>query len=162
MINFMRKTILGLVLLVVAQGISASDMLMARVTMKADLAIEYLKTSLEEHGYSIAHIQLCDGGMEEFGYKSDFYRVIFFGKGEEVRRISKTHPEMAAFMPLKVAVIAEKKETLLTIVNPMTLAAYFPNNEMQMQFSRWFNDIQSIFDDMHKAAGQEVAVHFHQ
>jgi hypothetical protein len=31
-----------------------------------------LQNSTQEHGYSVAHVQKCDGGMEEFGYNSDY------------------------------------------------------------------------------------------
>lgn len=128
---------------------AADNMLMARIPMKADLAIEYLKTSVEEHGYSVAHVQLCDTGMADFGYKSDFYRVVFFAKIDEVRHISEAHPEFVPYLPLKVAVIAERDETVVTAVNPRTFEVYYPEDQsMRVQFGRWYNDLQSIYDDL--------------
>ncbi len=136
--------------------VAADEMLMLRLNMKADLAVEYLKTAVEEHGYSVAHIQLCDGGMKDFGYKSDTYRVVFFGKIEEVRQISETHPEFVAYVPLKMTVVAEGDEAVMSIVNPQTFNQYYRGDEqMRIQFARWYNDIRSIFVDMGKAAGQK-------
>ena len=130
----------------------ADELLMARIAMKADLAVEYLKSSVEEHGYSVAHIQLCDGGMADFGYKSDVYRVVFFGKLDEVRRISQQHPEFASYMPLKMTVVAERDETVLTAVNPRNFDQFYPDDrQMRIQFGRWKNDIESIFVDLQRA-----------
>jgi uncharacterized protein (DUF302 family) len=137
----------------------ADEMIMARVNMKADLAIEYLKTAIEDHGYAVAHTQKCDSGMAEFGLHSDFYRVVFFGKLDEVRRISAKHPEFVAYLPLKIVVEAEKSETVMVAVNPLTFNRYYADDpEMQTQFRRWRNDILSIFEDVHKAAGGAVAL----
>lgn len=145
----LRKILLLALLFALAAPAFADKMLMGRIANKADVAMEMVQDVIREHGYEIAHIQLCDGGMETFGYKSDVYRVIFFGKGEEVRRISKTNPEFVAYLPLKIAVIAEKDDTMVTIVNPLIFNNYYPNDEdMKIQFGRWYNDIMSIFNDL--------------
>jgi len=152
------KRVLLLVLLLIAGAASADGMLMSRVAMKADLAIEYLKTAIEEHGYALAHIQKCDSGLAGFGFHSDTYRVLFFGKLDEVRRISEHHPEFTPYLPLKIAVEAERDETLMVAVDPTTLARYFAGDPgMVIQFRRWKNDILSIFADVQKAAGGPVA-----
>ncbi|HHI75970.1 MAG TPA: hypothetical protein ENJ94_02245 [Gammaproteobacteria bacterium] len=136
----------------------AQQMLMSRVAMKSELAIEYLKTAIEEHGYALAHIQKCDSGLAGFGFHSDTYRVLFFGKLAEVRRISDEHPEFTPYLPLKIAVEAEKDETLMVAVDPTTFERYFAGDEeMIVQFRRWRNDILSIFQDVQKAAGDRVA-----
>ncbi len=153
--------LVGLLLLLCGGNALADTMVMARIAMKAELALEYVKSSVEEHGYSIAHIQLCDGGMKEFGYKSDVYRVVFFGKVEEVRQISEKYPEFVSYLPLKMTVVAERDETVLTIVNPKAFAPYYAGNEeLQIQFGRWYNDIVSIINDVRKATGQKVALKY--
>ena len=153
----LRSYLLMALLALGSMHASADEMLMARVMMKADLAFEYLVTSIEEHGYRVAHVQTCDEGMADFGYKSDFYRAVFFGKGEEVRRISAAHPEFAAYMPLKITVVAEKGETVLSIVNPRVFNNYYPDDRsMQVQLGRWYNDIQSIFRDLQQASAKHA------
>jgi len=152
---------LSLILLLMVGNAFADNMVMARVPMKADLTFEHLKDAIEGHGYSVAHVQLCDGGMKEFGYKSDLYRVVFFGKIEEVSHISEDHPEFVPYVPLKMTVVAERGETLLSIVNPQTYAVYYPNDkDMQIQFARWYNDILSILSDMQKITGEKVSMQF--
>lgn len=155
-IGWIRRVSL-VVLLVASVGASADNMIMARVPLRAELVIEYLNSSVEEHGYTIAHTQLCDGGMTDFGYKSDLYRVVFFGKIDEVRVISERHPELVSYLPLKIAVIAEKDETLLTVLNPEALAPYFADQALQIQLGRWRNDLISIFDDVRRSTAERIA-----
>lgn len=149
---------LSLAVLLAFSGIAFSDnMIMGRVPMRGEIVLEYVKSSIEEHGYTVAHIQLCDGGMKDFGYKSDLYRVVFFGKIAEVRAISERYPELVSYVPLKIAVIAEKDETLLSVLNPQALAPFFTDEEVQIQFARWSNDLESIFEDVRRSTAQHVA-----
>jgi len=149
---------LSLAVLLVFSGMAFSDnMIMGRVPMRGEIVLEYVISSIEEHGYTVAHIQLCDGGMKEFGYKSALYRVVFFGKIAEVRAISERYPELVSYVPLKIAVIAEKDETLLSVLNPQALAPFFTDEELQIQFARWSNDLKSIFEDVRRSTAQRVA-----
>ena len=146
-----------LVLSAASVVVSAENMIMGRAALRAEIVLEYLKSSIEEHGYSLAHIQLCDGGMKDFGYTSDVYRVVFFGKIDEVRRISESHPELVSYLPLKIAVIAEKDETLLSVLNPEALAPFFSDEHLQIQFSRWHSDLKSIFQDVRRSVAGHLA-----
>lgn len=127
------------------------NLIMARSSAKAEQVMGVLKETLTEYGYTVAHTQRCDGGMAEFDYKSDFYRVVFFGKLEEVREILARHPEMSAYLPLKIAVIAENDETLLAAMDPRALSPMFPEDpQLQLQLVHWHNDIQAMLDEMHR------------
>ena len=65
---------LALLLLLVASAIvNADNMIMGRAALRAEIVLEYVKSSIEEHGYTIAHVQLCDGGMKDFGYTCLLY-----------------------------------------------------------------------------------------
>lgn len=149
---------LSVVGLLLFSGIASADnMIMGRVPLRAEIAIEYVLGSIEEHGYTVAHIQLCDGGLSEFGYKSDLYRVVFFGKIDEVRNLSERYPEMVSYLPLKIAVIAEKDETLLTVLDPEALTRFFADQEIRIQLGRWKSDLTSIFTDVRRSAGRHSA-----
>jgi len=144
-----RFLILVLALLFSAPLLAGQPIMMVRSKLKAADAMEVLKETVQEYGYSIAHVQRCDGGMAEFDYKSDFYRVLFFGKIDEVRGILKRYPEMAPFLPLKIAVIAENDETVLAAVDPRALAHLYGHNPvLQVQFARWYNDIRSMMEEL--------------
>ena len=157
MIKLLKPLLLtGLLLppLLWSTAASANDLMMVRLAMKADIALEYVKTSIIEHEYIIAHEQLCDGGMTGFGYKTDTYRVLFFGKGDEIRMLSDKHPDIVSYLPLKMTVVAEKDETLLSILDPEFLAPYYNDRDTRIIFQRWKNDIRSIFNDVRRGVEQ--------
>ena len=147
-----RALLLGL-LLAGSSGGMADNMLdqrtlMVRTALDFERALGAVQQTLEEYGYSVAHIQRCDGGMSDFGYETDFYRVVFFGKVEEVRALSDRHPELAPFLPLKVLVAAERDESVLIALNPLALSAYFPDEDLAVQFARWYSDITAILEEL--------------
>jgi uncharacterized protein (DUF302 family) len=145
------KLFMGLVLALVLVLPARADqtLVMARSNAKASHVMDVLKETLPEYGYSIAHTQRCDGGMAEFHYKTDFYRVVFFGKLDEVRGILARYPEMSPYLPLKIAVIAENDETVLAAMDPRALGAMFPDDQvLHLQFDRWYNDIRAMLEEM--------------
>lgn len=128
--------------------VRAEGILMARSAVSFDEALPALTRSIEEHGYSVAHIQKCDGGLRGFGYQTDKYRVVFFGKLDEVRELTRRHVELAPFLPLKMAIFAEREETVLSIVNPKALAVFYDEPALRTQFDRWESDIRSVLKEM--------------
>ena len=149
----MKKLLLAALLLLMGSAHAiTNDMMMVRMHIKAEVAIEYLKSALEQRGYAIAHTQKCDGGMHSFGYTTDFYRSIFFGKGTEAREIAKAHPDFVSYIPLKMTVVAERDETVMSIVNPHAFDRFYSDDPMMLQhFKNWHHDILSIFSDLRAA-----------
>lgn len=127
---------------------STESILMVRTQLPFELAMDEVQTLMQDYGYAVAHTQRCDGGLTDFGYKSDYYRVVFFGKIDEVRLLSEKYPAIIPFLPLKMLVFAEKNETVLVALNPDTLSNYFDDPQLQIQLRRWQNDILSIFNEM--------------
>lgn len=144
----MLKTLLMLTALMLAAPAQAENMLMVRVHDSFEETMIQLKETLNDYGYRIAHIQKCDGGLSGFGYKTDLYKSVFFGKFEEMRRLTREHPEIIPYVPLKIAVMKEKDTVLLVAMNPTTLEPLFPNPDLHIQFERWESDIRAIFEEL--------------
>ncbi len=142
------KTLLMLVALMLAAPAQAENMLMVRVHDSFEETMIQLKETLNDYGYRIAHIQKCDGGLSGFGYKTDLYKSVFFGKFEEMRRLTREHPEIIPYVPLKIAVMKEKDTVLLVAMNPTTLEPLFPDPDLRIQFERWESDIRAIFEEL--------------
>ncbi len=138
-----------------ASQAAAEEILMARVQMYAPDAMAELQTGLRRRGYVVAHEQKCDGGMIQFGFETDYYRVAFFGKLDEVRALSDDFPELTPYLPLKVAVVAEGDESLLIALDPRGLAQYFPGSGLEGQFERWRDDMLSVVEDVRQAADRD-------
>lgn len=148
------KTFLKLCFVVLLLGSSVishaseDNLLMIRTLEPFEITMEKIQRLIEEYGYSVAHIQRCDGGLNDFDYETDYYRVIFFGKYEEVKALSNDYPELIPFLPLKFLVFAENDETVIVSLDPGTLADYFENPEIKHQLQRWHNDIDEMFSEM--------------
>jgi len=127
---------------------SEDHLLMVRTQQTFEIAMEKIQRLIEEYGYSVAHIQRCDGGLNDFDYETDYYRVIFFGKYKEVKALSNDYPELIPFLPLKFLVFAENDETVIVSLDPDTLADYFDNPDIKHQLRRWHNDIDEMFSEM--------------
>ena len=143
---------LGLMLVVLfcSSPLRAQSMLTVRAPVSFEQALAEAEYRIAEHGYKVAHIQRCDGGLKDFGYKSDFYRILFFGKLDEVQQLSEKYPQLAPFLPLKMLVFAENDDTILVAVNPLNLANFIDDSQVHAQLNQWNEDIESIFTQMHQ------------
>jgi len=126
----------------------AENMIMLRINHSFDNTMILLKEKLNEYGYKVAHIQKCDGGLTDSGYQTDMYKSIFFGKFEEMRQLTNTHPQVIPYVPLKIVVMKEKDTIVLVALNPETLAEFFPDKTLVTQFGRWASDIRAIFEEV--------------
>lgn len=138
-------------LLLAGQAQAEQTTLMARVKLPFEQVLELVKQEVADYGYTVAHIQKCDGGLAQFGYHTDKYQVVFFGKLEEVRRVSHTHPEMIPFLPLKLAVFAERDETVVVALDPLELGRYINDSHLQLQLARWNSDIRAMLAELRAA-----------
>jgi uncharacterized protein (DUF302 family) len=148
--KILQKLVFVIFLLGYVSFVNATDnLLMVRTERPFEVAMEKIKGLIEEYGYTVAHTQRCDGGLNDFGYETDYYRVIFFGKYEEVHALGGQYPEIIPFLPLKFLVFAENDETVIVSLNPHILADYFENSDLKNQLKRWRNDINEMFSEMH-------------
>ena len=83
--------------------VAAEDLLAARSTQSFPEAMLMLQESIREHGYTVSRVQRVDIGLTNMGYQTDKYRVVFFGKIDEVRELSNRHPEMIPYLPVEIS-----------------------------------------------------------
>ncbi|NIR30278.1 MAG: DUF302 domain-containing protein [Gammaproteobacteria bacterium] len=143
----LRQTLSLIGGLVLAAGAQASDLMMARSPKAFPEAMLALQESIKAHGYTISRVQRVDVGLSKMGYETDKYRVVFFGKPREVRRLSGRYPRLIPFLPLKVSIFAEGEETLIVAADPRWLAESFQDGEVATLLRRWERDLRSIMDD---------------
>lgn len=130
---------------------SAEHLLMARSVQPFPEAMSTLQESIRAHGYQVSRVQRVDIGLTKSGYKTDKYRVVFFGKPDEVRTLVAAHPEMAAYLPLKLAIFAEENESLLIAADPAEIYDFVEGADAAAARQRWSHDVNAIFDDIRAA-----------
>lgn len=144
--SFWRALILGLLLLPGLPAI-AEDLLMARVPMTFPEAMLKLQSTLKKYNHTLSRVQRVDIGLTAKGYKTDKYRIVFYGQAGEIRQLADEHPQLIPYLPHKIAIFAEDEETMLVAVNPEMLFLT-DDPKLQATMKKWHEDLQLIFKDM--------------
>ncbi len=124
----------------------ADELLMVRAERPFTDAINDLQIAIQDHGYKVARIQRVDVGMASGGYATAEYRLVFFGKPEEMREIEDRYPQLLPYLPLKIVIFAEGNSTLALTYNPAILHSFFKIDPLQSRFRTWEKDIREILD----------------
>lgn len=127
-------------------AVDTGELIMARSRQSFPETMSTLQQAIKRQGYTLSRVQRVDIGLTVRGFKTDKYRVVFFGKADEIHRMIKNYPELIPYLPLKIAIFAEADETLLTTSNPMVLADLFPQTELKKTFSQWHRDVTDIIN----------------
>jgi len=145
-----NRTIFGSLLLVwlmlLIAPSRADELLMVRAERPFGDAISDLQIAIQDRGYQVARIQRVDVGLASGGYTTAEYRLVFFGKPEEMRELESRHPEVLPYLPLKIVIFAEGDSTLALAYNPAILQTFFKKAALQDQTRRWEKDIRAILD----------------
>lgn len=148
----MRKImqLITALLLITAPPLQAGndELLMMRSSQSFPETMLALQKKIGEYGYTVSRVQRVDIGLTTSGFATDKYRIVFFGKPEEVRHLSSRYPQLIPYLPLKVTIFAEQEETLLTTFDPTLLTDLAADEEFRSQAMRWRNDIIAIFDEL--------------
>jgi len=144
-----RLLALSLLLLIAFTApVMAEELMMVRVKQSFPEAMLKFQEVIKEHGYTLSRVQCVDIGLSNMGYKTDKYRVVFFGKEDQNRWLIEKHPELIPYLPLKVAVYSEEQDTMMVSANLEILIS--PDDpELKKIVSGWQKDIQSMFKEMH-------------
>jgi uncharacterized protein (DUF302 family) len=131
---------------------TADELIMARVPAAFPETMSTLQEVIREHGYTVSRVQRVDVGLTKTGYQTAEYRVVFFGKPEQVKKLPQRYPELVPYMPLSVTIFAERDETLLVSLNPSKLAEFYPQKELKKYFEEWE---QAVVDIVEKVKAEE-------
>lgn len=139
------RTLLLAIFLFAACGVATADeLIMVRVNRAFPETMTNLQEEIHAQGYTVSRVQRVDVGLTSSGYKTAEYRLVFFGKAQEIHSIATNHPDMIPYIPLTIVVIAEGDETLLLTANPLKLGEFFNAPDVQDQFRTWERDIRTI------------------
>lgn len=144
------KEILGLAALcfLFAAPASAQGLIMARSSQMFPESMTLLQAAISSRGYTITRLQQVNENLAKMHYASDLYRVVFFGKYDEIKAITEKHPDLIPYLPLSITIFAEDNQAILVANHPLTFAEYFPYPELKPVFERWENDLVQIMDEV--------------
>lgn len=148
MVRLFTASFLALLLWALAPAAIADQLLMARSMQAFPEAMLALQDALTQHGYTVSRVQRVDIGLKKSGFKTDKYRVVFFGKPKQIDDLAGRYPDLIPYLPLKIAIFAEGDNTLVITSNPMQLAAFFHHPALKPVFRGWTHDIQAVLDEL--------------
>lgn len=127
---------------------AADDLLMARVNRMFPEAMTLLQSAISSRGYTVTRLQQVNENLQRREFQSDMYRVVYFGKLEEIRRATAKNPNLIPFLPLNITIFAEGDQSILVAGHPQMLQEFFPDPELKALFERWEKDMVEIMDEM--------------
>lgn len=145
--NIYRRSLVVIMLnslMFLSPTVQADNMMMARTTQGFPEAMAELQNLIKSKGYVISRVQRVDIGLTKSGYKTDKYRVVFYGKPDEIRRLSRRYPELTAYLPLKISIFAEQRDTIMVTANPQHLSKA-GDKELTLAIEQWEKDLVDIF-----------------
>lgn len=144
----LRASALGGLLLLLGIPATAQELMMVRSPHSFPEAMLTLQSAIADHGYTLSRVQRVDIGLTGSGFTTDKYRVVFFGKIEEIRTLSARYPQLIPYLPLHMTIFAEDEETIVVMEDPARMAQLAPDPEAAFLFRRWHNDVLSILDEL--------------
>lgn len=151
MSRWLRCMGVAVVLWAMSAASQADELFMVRSGQSFPEAMSTLQQAITDHGYTLARVQRVDIGLTGSGFQTDKYRIVFFGKPEEIRRLSRLYPQLIPYLPLQLTIFAEGEETLVVTANPVELRALASGPELEELFRRWSSDIRAILEDVRNA-----------
>ena len=148
--KILRWSAVGMALLL-CTPVLASDLLMARVNRMFPEAMTLLQSAISSRGNTVTRLQQVNENLQRREFQSDMYRVVYFGKHEEVRRATARNPQLIPFLPLNITIFAEGDETIMVASHPQMLREFFPDPELQPLFERWEKEMVEIMDEVREA-----------
>lgn len=137
-----------LVLCLAVPAQAAQDLLIARAPRAFPEAMAGAQQAIADAGYTVVRVQRVDVGLSSSGFETAEYRLIFFGRADEMQAVPAQAPELMAYLPLKMVIFAEGDTTMLVMQNPALLARLFPQPSLQRYFQRWERDARAVLERM--------------
>jgi len=150
--RFLKLILLLLSLLIIQSNVYADDLFMVRSDQAFPETMASLQAAIKSTGNTLSRVQRVDVGLTKMGYKTDKYRVVFYGKHAEIKSLITKHPELIPYLPLKIAIFSENGQSVLTATNPEKLSEMYPDKSLIPIFAAWTKDLTKIMDQVQKAS----------
>jgi uncharacterized protein (DUF302 family) len=118
-----------------------------RVNTNFNNTWQALNDKVDEYNYKTAYLQRCDFALNERDYKSDKYRILFFGEYKKMEYLSRKYPAIVPYLPLKVVVMAEGDNTII-INNPLQILLPTLEDKDKEIINKWQQDLDKIFAEI--------------
>jgi len=130
----------------------AGELLMVRSPLTFPEAQPRLEEAIQAQGYALSQAERVDIDLVAIGFSHGNYRVVSYGRPEEIKMLSRRYPELMPFLPLQVVIFGERGSSLLVAINPLYLQQFFSQPELAKVFNRWNYDLERILENVRDVA----------
>ena len=107
-------------------------------------AMSLLQEAIGSRGYTVSRVQYVDKGLRESGYQTGLYRVVFFGRPEQMAMVRERYPALIPYLPLKITLYEGQHAVGASTLQPATLAPYFSQPPVRRMIDGWQRDVVAI------------------
>lgn len=145
MLNVMKPTFIMLLFFLWQQSIAEETFFTARCKTPFPESMSYLQELIIKHGYIISRVQHVDKGLKSRGYETGLYRVVFFGKKDEIHTIQNNYPALIPYIPLNITIFEDEIYTGISSINPTSISNLYQSKKIKSLTKSWQKDISKIF-----------------
>lgn len=149
--NLMQWMAMAVLALFVTAPAMAEGLLMARTSSQFPESMTLLQSAISSHGYTVTRLQQVNENLAKRHFASDMYRVVYFGKLDEIIQVTDKYPQLIPFLPMNITIFAEGDQAILVASQPRMLEAFFTDPELKPVFERWEKDMEAIIDEVRAA-----------
>jgi len=141
-------TKLACALLVLSGGTLAhAAPLTAARTMDLPVAIDVVTAAAQNSGYQVVKVQPIDQALVKRGYPDPGIRILFIGKSSTMDQAMKINPRLLSVLPLRLSLIVEGKDTLVSSDDLESWKDMFPDPGTARLVDTWQRDLRTILRD---------------
>jgi len=121
--------------------------LTAARTMDLPVALDEVTAAAQNSGYQVVKVQPIDQALVKRGYPDPGVRILFIGKSTTMDQAMKINPKLLSVLPLRLTLIVEGKDTLVSSDDLETWKEMFPDPETAQLVETWQRDLKIILGD---------------
>lgn len=145
------RSLLAFLLFMIGAPACADELMMARIARPFPEAMQMLQEHIRMHDYTVSRVQRVDIGLKSGGFETAEYRIVFFGRAEDMQKLANEHYELIPYLPLNIVIFAEGEDSLILAASPLKLGDFFDKPALQPYFTRWEQDMRAIFSELKSA-----------
>ncbi len=116
-------------------------------TMDLPDAIDELTAAAQNSGYQVVKVQPIDQALVKRGYPDPGVRILFIGESSTMDQAIKVNPKLLSVLPLRLTLIVEGKQTLVSSDDLEMWKEMFPDPETARLVDIWQRDLKIILGD---------------
>jgi uncharacterized protein (DUF302 family) len=145
------RTLLLSGLMAASLSVQAAGMHDVRTPLDYPEAMAMLQEAIARRGYTVARIQQVDKGLESGGFASKRqFRVVHFGRKDQLTLAMTRYPQLLAYLPLRIAIMEDAGGARLSALRPAIVG--LNKTDMDDELAALLTEMDSDLERILKAA----------